>query len=1142
MEQEDPSVLYAGPSHASQSASHMFQNATRFGIQRSQFMNVQGNMNIQPMVPYPTAASLVLSGTQGPQASQIVAPDPPSIPPTVESESGNYSKHLLRQGRGFPLYVPGPQINLPAAYRRTGVSIGDVGRVTPEGSFDFFFNIYLPADHPINDNDVPEDFHPLPGYASRDIGHYDFDPGNCVSSSSIQEITGDFQEFPGGEFIFNCVGSDGAVLALPHGAHLEKLENLENIRQYAAKHAESWYKYVNETRGRGLANGSLYLVTGWEKAKSWDMASFRDVPLQSDFQLSFRPTADADNGHRYRWHAPYCRRKHADLQPADGGPFNQTTFIHAFAISVCEGIWGRVFGAKICQPVDSATFGKSGTDFVPYGSGSQASSFMWSFFGGGTSSGGKQCAGATLVLGKGMVSDAFPIPKIVHPSQVIHGRIFREAPDAKVVITHDDDWRDILKDDGMRATRQSPSEFQQAVFDRFEIMDEDGTVFLMAKSHTTLARNAATEIVGDQRPDYGCSTVNDPPDMPLHGKSPVDQHQDYDNILRAGFEPSAPDESRILLDHGPNDHSSPSSNANDDSENDDVRRPGASSIPSNHIQASPRMDVAQAFDNMTFRSPNWGTEPLPRDRPASPHLPKPQSPPRLLLPDNGDDLGPRLHIVPATPVSGGGAAVPFQTSLETLHQGASLDVAQQQSQQAWKQSSHRDAPSASDPHNAPGNSSGSNSNSPLLFPGSNMSQSRPRRSPDNSLEPPSWEGGGNDFINQMSNIGSALDDTVGMGDLPHPGKRCDPTDGSPQSSSFGSHTAAGQGQLLNSSFSFGPPPGSPGLDNGLLSPDMSAWLWRSKSDASGRPPHVRQSRSEDIQSGSTLFPPDGGRGNQFLSPVEPPPSIRGHRYYYRNVSSEGSVRSEHGGSRDLGGGSNWGSASSSTLVGSVRSERGGSRDLGGGSNWGSAVSSTRPSPYPSPNVSPSPHYTDLPPDDPTSAPTVVSKQHVKTVRTSKASHNRRKQEATFMCPRPGLHNEEKSFLCKWPGCGKGFARQHDCKRHEQLHTNYRPFPCEGCKKPFARMDALNRHLRSEGGAECRRTLEANGRMPDFSSGSNGSGDLTPEHGHGGGKAQSYSTGSYPESPDPPPPLQPRMPGTGPKMEDPWANLKGVAKG
>ncbi|EIM86426.1 uncharacterized protein STEHIDRAFT_57189, partial [Stereum hirsutum FP-91666 SS1] len=55
------------------------------------------------------------------------------------------------------------------------------------------------------------------------------------------------------------------------------------------------------------------------------------------------------------------------------------------------------------------------------------------------------------------------------------------------------------------------------------------------------------------------------------------------------------------------------------------------------------------------------------------------------------------------------------------------------------------------------------------------------------------------------------------------------------------------------------------------------------------------------------------------------------------------------------------------------------------------------------------------------------------------------------------HVDEKPFQCKWPGCGKRFARQHDCKRHQQLHSNHRPVTCEGCKKPFARLDALNRH-------------------------------------------------------------------------------------
>lgn len=56
------------------------------------------------------------------------------------------------------------------------------------------------------------------------------------------------------------------------------------------------------------------------------------------------------------------------------------------------------------------------------------------------------------------------------------------------------------------------------------------------------------------------------------------------------------------------------------------------------------------------------------------------------------------------------------------------------------------------------------------------------------------------------------------------------------------------------------------------------------------------------------------------------------------------------------------------------------------------------------------------------------------------------------------HTEERPFICEWPNCNKGFARQHDCKRHYALH-NAKPnqHVCEGCNKTFSRTDALNRH-------------------------------------------------------------------------------------
>ncbi|KAJ6500265.1 hypothetical protein DFH09DRAFT_945021, partial [Mycena vulgaris] len=344
-------------------------------------------------------------------------------PGDAYSDSGSYCSQLLRRGRGFPLYVPGPQRNLPREYQRQGVTIGDVGRVTPEGIFDFFFNIYLDRDDPINVENVPEDFYPLKRYVPRDVIYLDFESGSHVSTPSVQkqdlESSSTYvdrgcsdtclpassgSEFSGVDFMFNCNAPQGAVLALPHGSQLEKLENMEHMRRYAAKNAESWYKYVNGDRGRGLANGALYLVTGFEKSQSWGMAVFQEVTAQTAFRLSLN-TSLSD---RYRWRAsgPATTKTSRSL-PIIDDPVNQTLFIHGLSISLGNGVWGRLFtGVEVRQIVDSE-LGRSSNEFVPYAS--QGFLFSWSlgFFGGSGTQGGKRCAGPEEDPDGVMVSD-FP--------------------------------------------------------------------------------------------------------------------------------------------------------------------------------------------------------------------------------------------------------------------------------------------------------------------------------------------------------------------------------------------------------------------------------------------------------------------------------------------------------------------------------------------------------------------------------------------------------------------------------------------------------------------------------------------------------------------------------------------------------------
>jgi len=90
------------------------------------------------------------------------------------------------------MWIPGPNMRLPKEYRRNGIGIGDVGIVYRSEGFSFLFNIFLPADHPINKGRVPDDFELLDlGQVEKDLEKtIVYGPKQHLASSSLRNVGG----------------------------------------------------------------------------------------------------------------------------------------------------------------------------------------------------------------------------------------------------------------------------------------------------------------------------------------------------------------------------------------------------------------------------------------------------------------------------------------------------------------------------------------------------------------------------------------------------------------------------------------------------------------------------------------------------------------------------------------------------------------------------------------------------------------------------------------------------------------------------------------------------------------------------------------------------------------------------------------
>ncbi|KJA25511.1 hypothetical protein HYPSUDRAFT_134515, partial [Hypholoma sublateritium FD-334 SS-4] len=256
-------------------------------------------------------------------------------------------------GRGHPVWIPEPNSRLPDTYREKGTCIGDVGIITPEGGFDFLFNICLTAENPINAGNLPLGFAPIsPSLDKRDIREFrEFQRGQYLASSI--RVKGSGTMFDTG-LDFEPTSPEGAILTLPDGAFTQELNNLSLFRRFIAYHAKSWYEFVNGPRGREAKNGDLRVVVGCDKTTSWGMATFTDIASPSDLQVQFNANHQP-TGSTSKTNSWICTGI-ADLKtgPDDSEPLqsalatkldrprNQCLFIRTLSVTLSKALWKSV--------------------------------------------------------------------------------------------------------------------------------------------------------------------------------------------------------------------------------------------------------------------------------------------------------------------------------------------------------------------------------------------------------------------------------------------------------------------------------------------------------------------------------------------------------------------------------------------------------------------------------------------------------------------------------------------------------------------------------------------------------------------------------------------------------------------------------
>lgn len=104
-----------------------------------------------------------------------------------------------------------------------------------------------------------------------------------------------------------------------------------------------WYTFAEQRLGRIISHDSLYLITGFYKARSWSLAAYQQAAGTGEALAQFK-AAQVGRGNiaaSYTWET--TQDMDWRVGPSDqyyNGIPNQTVFIQGFKIAIREGILG----------------------------------------------------------------------------------------------------------------------------------------------------------------------------------------------------------------------------------------------------------------------------------------------------------------------------------------------------------------------------------------------------------------------------------------------------------------------------------------------------------------------------------------------------------------------------------------------------------------------------------------------------------------------------------------------------------------------------------------------------------------------------------------------------------------------------------